>query len=100
MIPLETRLHAATQRASSADPVPVHSVVTLYPDSWVAIDIGMELSGCGDATLPQFFPAQQLRKGLAESARTREAGEVSCRPQGREGVASWQASRGRSASAV
>jgi hypothetical protein len=58
MIPFEKRLHDATQRASATDPVTVHYVVTLYPDSWVAIDIGMEFSGCGDAMLPQFFPAQ------------------------------------------
>ncbi|MCC6392681.1 MAG: hypothetical protein IT167_18935 [Bryobacterales bacterium] len=57
MIPYEKNVLELTQKAGEYNPVEARYVVTLYPDTWIAIDIEMMYHGCGELAGWKRFPA-------------------------------------------
>ena len=60
MIPMERAVQQLSQKAGELNPVEARYVVTLYPDTWVAIDIQMMYHGCGALTGWRTFPATTM----------------------------------------
>lgn len=60
MIPIEKKVMELTQKAGEYNPVEAKFIVTLYPDTWIAIDIQMMYHGCGELTGWRTFPGTTM----------------------------------------